>query len=735
MVNLYANGLCVGGYRLYSANGGGGITLSELDVDMQATLVGSVAIDLSVNHLSIIETDGSNGYLAVATGTGGTQIIRFSYAGDEAESFNTDENGGTFTLFNNKLKIEVPDGSLGTDQEIDVSLERPFIIPGIPGEASIAFEFTPAGLTFTSPITIYWYGDFDPAITYSVIYYDPGTGAKTTVPVTVAADGSYITFSTDHFSKFVLYPRLIDLGAGTLTDPRDENEYKTITIGDQVWMAENLAYLPAVSPSAIGSETDPHYYVYDYQGSDVGAAKAEANYSTYGALYNFSASLNACPDGWHLPSDEEWKTLEKYLGMSSSDADGQSAGASGGLGYRESGVVGKKMKSTSGWNDNGNGDNSSGMNILPGDSRSYSGNFNDLGSFAHFRTSTEQSLTETWFRGFYAGSDGVWRGYSNRAGGHSIRCLKGAALPTIATTAASSVTHESATSGGNISNDGGAAVTARGVCWSTSQNPTITDSKTEDGTGTGSYTSSITGLSAETTYYARAYATNSDGTAYGNEESFTTTIQALTFTDARDGHEYEYVEIGTQTWMAENLAWLPAVSPSSAGSDTDPYYYVYNYEGSSVSVAKISPFYTLYGVLYNWSASLNACPAGWHLPTNAEWTILTDYLTNNGYGYGGSGDDIGKSMASTLGWTASSTAGDVGNDTNSNNSSGFSALAGGCRWPDRGFTSFGTNATFWSSTEGQFSYSSTRNISSYSENLSNGSAIRGLGFSVRCLKN
>jgi|GEM_PF-2498625 len=94
--------------------------------------------------------------------------------------------------------------------------------------------------------------------------------------------------------------------------------------------------------------------------------------------------------------------------------------------------------------------------------------------------------------------------------------------PSLTTWAVSSVTDSKATGGGNITSDGGAPVTARGVCWSTSQNPTINDLKTADGSGTGSFTSSITGLIANTIYYLRAYANNSSGTSYGDQVSFTT---------------------------------------------------------------------------------------------------------------------------------------------------------------------------------------------------------------------
>ncbi len=108
-----------------------------------------------------------------------------------------------------------------------------------------------------------------------------------------------------------------------------------------------------------------------------------------------------------------------------------------------------------------------------------------------------------------------------------------ATLPTINTFTASNITDSSATSGGNITSDGGAQVTARGVCWSTSQNPTINDNHTTNGSGTGSFTSNLTGLTKNTTYYVRAYATNAAGTAYGNQVSFTanTTIPILTTID------------------------------------------------------------------------------------------------------------------------------------------------------------------------------------------------------------
>ena len=95
---------------------------------------------------------------------------------------------------------------------------------------------------------------------------------------------------------------------GTFTDPRDGKVYKTVKIGTQVWMAENLAYLPTVSSKIEWSETSPTYNVYGYQGTSISDAKTTDNFATYGGLYNWPAAVTACPDGWYLPSDEDWKT-------------------------------------------------------------------------------------------------------------------------------------------------------------------------------------------------------------------------------------------------------------------------------------------------------------------------------------------------------------------------------------------------------------------------------------------
>lgn len=204
------------------------------------------------------------------------------------------------------------------------------------------------------------------------------------------------------------------------TDSRDGHEYKSLVIGTQTWMAENLAYLPAVSPPSSGSEYSVYYYVYDYIGTSVNIAKTKPNYASYGVLYNWLAAKSACPLGWHLPNEEEWNVLEGYLGMSQEDVDG--------YGWRESGSVGKALKSTSGWIENGNGDNSSGFSALPVGLRDHDGGFHDLGITAHFWSASDFTSSEnssgSWYRILSYDNEGIWRYNTFSEYGFSVRCLK-----------------------------------------------------------------------------------------------------------------------------------------------------------------------------------------------------------------------------------------------------------------------------------------------------------------------
>jgi uncharacterized protein (TIGR02145 family) len=145
--------------------------------------------------------------------------------------------------------------------------------------------------------------------------------------------------------------------------------------------------------------------------------------------------------------------------------------------------------------------------------------------------------------------------------------------PVITTTAVSTISYTTATSGGAVTNEGGAAVTAKGVCWNTSPDPTISNNKTSDGTGAGSFSSSLTGLTAGTTYYVRAYATNTAGTGYGNQVTFTTsqialatltttTITSITQTTAVSGGNITADNGSSVT--ARGVCWGTATNPTIA---------------------------------------------------------------------------------------------------------------------------------------------------------------------------
>jgi len=298
--------------------------------------------------------------------------------------------------------------------------------------------------------------------------------------------------------------------------------------------------------------------------------------------------------------------------------------------------------------------------------------------------------------------------------------------------------------GGEVTNDGNSEVTERGIVYGTSHNPTIDDTKIEMGSGLGVFNATVGSLNKGKTYYVRTYAINSIGTTYGGEVSFNTTVLTGTFTDSRDGRVYKWVEIGTQIWMAENLAYLPSVSPSSGSSYSDLYYYIYGYEGTSVTEAKVTTNYNTYGALYNWTAAMNraasssaspsgvqgVCPSDWHLPSDDEWKELEITLgmtQAQSNATNGRGTDQGKQMKAISGWK---------NNGNGTNSSGFSGLPGGYRTSSTGdFTSIGYYGEWWSATERVSDGSMTRFLG-YDFNLVYRMyKWKTNGLSVRCIKN
>lgn len=237
-----------------------------------------------------------------------------------------------------------------------------------------------------------------------------------------AIAGQY-NVNTEVDSVIFYKPTIEETTSGTFIDSRDGNEYNWVQIGDQVWMAENLAYLPSVNMVADGSEdaAGSYYYVYGYDGTNVADAKATDNYATYGVLYNWTAAMDGeassttnpsgiqgvCPAGWHLPSDAEWTELTDYLGGTS--------------------VAGGKLKETgtTHWaSPNTGATNETGFTALPGGGRGDSGAFGHIGSYGYWWSATEYLATYAWDRVMYDGYSDVGRDYYNKEVGFSVRCVR-----------------------------------------------------------------------------------------------------------------------------------------------------------------------------------------------------------------------------------------------------------------------------------------------------------------------
>nr|HPE58524.1 FISUMP domain-containing protein [Bacteroidales bacterium] len=426
-------------------------------------------------------------------------------------------------------------------------------------------------------------------------------------------------------------------GLPTFTDQRDGKIYNTVLIGSQCWMAENLAYLPNVSPSSQGSSSTPYYYVYGYQGTDVDAAKTTDNYYNYGVLYNKPASLTSCPEGWSLPKDSSWLTLVNTIGGRLHNGFKLKSCRQSGSPYGEECNTNEhpRWDSYNIW-----GNDEFGFNAFPGGCRdNLSGAFSGLGSGGFWWGSTQL------FRLTTSGHADIISSYSS--GGYSIRCIKNDSLiptlPSVITVSVGDISSNSAIVNGSVVINGGIPIIVRGFVWDTKPNPTLDENEgvTENGNIVGEFSTLII-ISSNTTFYVRAYATNIVGTAYGDDLKFkSTSINPCegmpTVTDV-DGNIYNTVQIGNQCWMAENLRTTkyrngvpieyPGENNSAWANDTAGAYSWYNND----TLMK-----ELYGALYNNYVYFNynaICPLGWRVPhyyyndpTLQDFTILANYVS------------------------------------------------------------------------------------------------------------
>ena len=327
-------------------------------------------------------------------------------------------------------------------------------------------------------------------------------------------------------------------------------------------------------------------------------------------------------------------------------------------------------------------------------------------------------LTTYYIRAYATNSMGT--SYGNQVSGTTLSVT----IPTISTNSVvSSITNTTATCGGMITSDGGGIVTVRGICWATTQNPTTANNKVTNGVGTGSFTGNLTGLSTGTTYYLRSFATNSAGTAYGGQVSFITQgLYPTTFSDI-DGNVYHAVVIGTQVWMVENLKTTKYRNGNTITNVTTGTAWAASTTGAYCWYNNNSTYKALFGALYNWYAvydSRGIAPLGWHVPTDAEWTTLTTFL---------SGESVSGGKLKETGTTHWSSP-----NTGATNETGFLALPGGNINISGAFSLLLNNGFWWSSTEYSTTNSWFRTIYSTNATMTRANDSKRIGLSVRCIK-
>lgn len=295
-------------------------------------------------------------------------------------------------------------------------------------------------------------------------------------------------------------------------------------------------------------------------------------------------------------------------------------------------------------------------------------------------------------------------------------------VPELITEGVSSIGLTTVSCGGNVISNGGADVISRGLCWSTTANPTTSNSKLTLGAGTGSFNSKIKALQPNTIYHIRAFATNSIGTGYGSNITFTTLQNpAGTVCDA-DGNIYHTVKIGDQEWTVENLRTstynngdsIPYISYEASWGDTQ--------EGAWCYYNTDTSYLSTYGKMYNWYVvkdSRKVAPVGWHIPNDAEWLQLINHV-------GGVGVAGGKLKDQITGWDLPNVA--------ATNEYGLSIRGSGLRSYLGLYQHIRTNGYYWSSSElggnsGKY-YRARRTYADFDNSVTQKTS----GMAIRCVK-
>ncbi len=556
--------------------------------------------------------------------------------------------------------------------------------------------------------------------------------------------------------------------------------YSTVRIGNQCWTRENMRGSAGKGNVSFSYTSAPNYYSgtsqYYYTYSNLNSS----NNGQYGKLYNYQAASKVCPDGWRLPSSADWDELRTYVKNQEKYK-----------GTLNPSYYGKSLAFTEGWtnstyNDevgnNQSTNNKTGFAIKPaGHYPTTSGKITpetgSMGNVAAFWSSDKKAFGLSYYRG------NPYIGYDNSSIGTttspdsvfmSVRCIRVNSngenptiqLPKVETSAPDADHIYNVTASGGtvslsikpgvvVSNDSMppmSNLSSVGFVYSSSATTTTTLKIGASGVTTRSTTVStqptsypyiigpfsVSGLTSGTNYYYRAYAIRGTDTVYGEVKSFKAQSDPKSckavlgssypeHVSDYNGNNYATVAIGSQCWMAQNLR-------ATAYSDgtTISGYYIPN--GSSSVNANYGRLYTFAAAMRGAASSSVAvqgvCPTGWHVPTPAEFETLKSTLqSNTTMQCNSTAANIAKAMASTSGWTSSTTTCAVGNTQSSNNASGFNAYPAGFRYSTSSFDDYGTRAGFLTTQSGQVYY--LQNTSATVSNLTSSTS----SYSVRCVYN
>jgi uncharacterized protein (TIGR02145 family) len=430
---------------------------------------------------------------------------------------------------------------------------------------------------------------------------------------------------------------------GSFTDKRDGKVYKTVQIGDQTWMAENLAF------------------------NTGGKGLWKKNVDKYGYLYNWETAKYACPSGWHLPSKTDFETLLNNVGGSRSEAfktliPGGSSGFSA---------------------------------LLSGFSLYLNGKIYKVGKDTYFWSSSKKyDYTEgvmVWTLSIgYTDDKSAFMFDQDTRDGFSVRCLQGNDISISGNDLPPGSIKLTSNISGTLYIDGlskGAVVNGK--------------TYTLNNIPVGSHKLQISDWEQEVEVKSSE-----------NKLVSTQTVKDI------DGNVYNTVIIGTQLWMTENLKTTRYRDGSPINNITDSTAWTNQTTGAYCWYDNSTSNKSTYGALYNYYAvddSRNICPSGWHVPTDAEWTTLTDYL--------GGESAAGGKLKATKFW-----------NTGADNSSGFTAFLGGVRAGALGiYFQINLEGYWWSGTESDATYAWTRVMIPNDSEIFRFDQDKGDGISVRCV--